>query len=651
MISGAELPGLILAVPQTVEYIVKIARAAKRWEGIDESVIFELNRVERAVEMLKLAALLIKQKPCTEELRAQLQTRLGIAVSLCKETTELIKSWDVCLGSTLKAPGLGTSCDRPHSSSSTTTYSSDPHTTSFTSGTFAVTEVALAAKHNDEGAKCGGWRHKYALVQRRTLLTAVRLLSKLACRPSITRIVDDVAGDGFLKKESAMKESTGARDSYDDSTGKAAMNSPAICPSSRLRPFHKARFLATGCVELKESIEKMQASIDALNDFIHLITILPPSLSCGDDVALFISDSKNRALNDLQVEVLDNSPEMKPIDEAESTMLSLVTSGPFEGCIVDRRPVRHLLACKRGEQAIKDSEMIAKLLSEDTQGKDLDVPVLRCCAYVKVDIFDDFHELIFRPIPESTPKTLRKLLSQENCARHPLNDRYHFALRLATSIHIFHAMGFVHGGVRPEAILVMEPPQNASELYNLGKPYLAGFNYSRSDASFSGLRTLRDVVMAEHLYHHPRHITGQTRYQAYQMSDDVYALGVCLLEIGLWRPFFVWNEDKKTYLINEEEWANVHLIRSSFVDENGDTQYNKNIWYNRRDELIRVARTELPLVMGYQYSDIVTYCLRFEDNVPAGGEGGGGDYSGSLRFIDHVLSELRRLDIPRKSKS
>lgn len=647
MISGAELPGLILAVPQTVEYIVKIARVAKRWEGIDGNIMFELQRVERAAEMLKLATSLINQTPYPEDLRAQLQTRVGTALGHCEEATELLLSWDTCLGSSLKIPALGSLYERSNTNSSLTAQSSYAQS----SGSTAVAKVDQVKRSDSKGLTRGGWQLRFAHARCRASRAALRFLSKVACRPSSVHIVDEDSDNGLLEKAVVILDSAEAKESHDDSTSKNGANVPSVCPSSRVRSFHKARFLATGGVELKESIDKMQASISSLNDFIHLITILPSNLCCGNDVATFISDSKIRAINDLQIKILRTTPEVKPIDDTRDNMLSIVTKGPFEGCVMDRRPVRHLLACGRGEQSVKDTEAIAKLLADDPQRKDLDVPVLRCCAMVKIDIFDDFHELIFRPVPETTPRTLRRLLCQESCKRHPLNDRYHFALRLATSIHVFHAMGFVHGGVRPEAILVMEPSQNGSEHYKLGKPYLAGFNYSRSDASFSGLRTLRDIVMAEHLYHHPRHITGQVRYQAYQMSDDAYALGVCLLEIGLWRPFFVWNEDKKAYLINKEEWASVHLTNSSYVDENGDTQYNKNIWYDRRDELIRVARTELPLVMGYQYSDIVTYCLRFEENMPAGGEGGGGDYSGSLRFIDHVLSELRRLDIPRKSKS
>lgn len=122
--------------------------------------------------------------------------------------------------------------------------------------------------------------------------TALRLLSKLACRPSIARINDDVIGDDILKRESAMKESTDTEDSCDGSTGKAAMNSPIIWPSSRLRSSHIAKFLATGGVELKESIEKMQTSINALNVFIHLITI-PLSLSLAVTKLLCSFPSQN----------------------------------------------------------------------------------------------------------------------------------------------------------------------------------------------------------------------------------------------------------------------------------------------------------------------------------------------------------------------
>lgn len=94
------------------------------------------------------------------------------------------------------------------------------------------------------------------------------------------------------------------------------------------------------------------------------------------------------------------------------------------------------------------------------------------------------------------------------------------------------------------------------------------------------------------------------------MSDDAYALGVCLLDFGLWRTFFAWNKDQKAYLINEVEWVNVHLIRSTFIDENGDTQYNKIIWYDRRDELIRAAHYPSSWATNIRTSSLIALVSR-----------------------------------------
>lgn len=644
MISGAELPGLILAVPQTVEYVVKIIRMARQWEGIDGNVTDDLLRAERAGEMLNLVASLISRVAYPEELQTQLQARLSTAVNHCQKTTQLLRSWDSCLGSSIKSRSSSGPDERVSISTSVQTRSDE------STLAFAVTKVNLSGRKGMIGVR---YRQMVSSLRRRASRTARCALSKIVCRAYVDfdDVLDKWSEKGLTAEAVSGVMKIGRKESDGDGTVMEDTNDQVDSVTMKCRAFHKVRFLATGVVELKESIAKMQASISSLNDFIHLVAILPSTLSCDDDIASFIADAKCRAFQNVTVEVLEEPPSMVSLDDADTTMLSVITSGPHEGCIVDRRPVRHLWAAGRGEQAIADTHLIAKLLANDPQKRKLEVPVLRCCAFMQIDPLDDYHELIFRPIPETTPLTLRKIFSQQKAIRHSLNDRYSFALSLATAIHVFHAMGLVHGGVRPESILVMEPPQKENGLYILGKPYLAGFNYSRSDASFSGLRTLNDVAMAEHLYHHPRHLTGQTRHHAYQMSDDAYGLGVCLLEIGLWRSFFMWSEEEKTYLMDKQKWDSVHLVSSYVVDKNGEYKPNKRVWFDRRDALIRAAENELPLVMGYQYSDIVTYCLRFEENVPAGGEGGGGDYSGSLRFLDHVLSELRRLVIPRKSRS
>ena len=44
----------------------------------------------------------------------------------------------------------------------------------------------------------------------------------------------------------------------------------------------------------------------------------------------------------------------------------------------------------------------------------------------------------------------------------------------------------------------------------------------------------------ETLYTHPRHLTGYERQYTYEMRDDIFSLGICLLEIALWKSLFTW---------------------------------------------------------------------------------------------------------------
>lgn len=79
-----------------MEYIVKIVRAARRWEVIDAHVTDDLLRAEGAGEMQNLVA--------SQRKRAapQLQARLSIAVVHSQKTTALTQAWDFCLGTSIK---------------------------------------------------------------------------------------------------------------------------------------------------------------------------------------------------------------------------------------------------------------------------------------------------------------------------------------------------------------------------------------------------------------------------------------------------------------------------------------------------------------------------------------------------------------------
>src|SRR5262249_5202138 len=105
------------------------------------------------------------------------------------------------------------------------------------------------------------------------------------------------------------------------------------------------------------------------------------------------------------------------------------------------------------------------------------------------------------------------------------------AKQLVRSVSYIHTCDFVHKDIRPENILVFSSNESP-----LGSSFLLGFNQFRN-ANFQ-TNLFGDPAWHRNLYRHPQR-QGAFVQERYMMQHDIYSLGVCLLEIGLWRSF-IW---------------------------------------------------------------------------------------------------------------
>ena len=135
-------------------------------------------------------------------------------------------------------------------------------------------------------------------------------------------------------------------------------------------------------------------------------------------------------------------------------------------------------------------------------------------------------EFIFS-IPQGfgAPQSLRTLLLSRS-QEHPLNERFEVAKQLANSVMFVHNAQFVHKNISPETVLLLK--NNSS---SLGMPFLVGFEKFR----LADGRTyhIGDSLWQQNLYRHPTR-QGLRPIEDYRMQHDIYSLGVCLLEIGMW---------------------------------------------------------------------------------------------------------------------
>jgi hypothetical protein len=110
----------------------------------------------------------------------------------------------------------------------------------------------------------------------------------------------------------------------------------------------------------------------------------------------------------------------------------------------------------------------------------------------------------------------------------------------------------VHKAIKPENILLLTkswaPPESQLP-FVLGLPFLVGF-YRCHPISDEFDNRYGETKLEDCLYQHPSR-WGATAEQAFTIQDDIYSLGVVLLEIGLWQPFVWKNESRGVFQFSE----------------------------------------------------------------------------------------------------
>lgn len=227
-------------------------------------------------------------------------------------------------------------------------------------------------------------------------------------------------------------------------------------------------------------------------------------------------------------------------------------------------------------------------------------------------------------VPENhvDPQSLRQILV-DGAGVHSLSERFRLASELAKAVSYIHVIGFVHKNIRPDTVLLF---QNGGSV--LGSAYLVGFERIRN-ADGHTFR-LGEATWQKDLYHHPDR-QGVVPEEMFVMQHDIYSLGVCLLEIGLWQSLIT--------LKDGEADQPGKALRLSTRDSNGAVP----LWHKveMKEHLVRLAELELPPKMGTRYAEVVVTCLTCLDrgNVDFGDEEEFQDEDGivvGVRFIEKV---------------
>ncbi|KAI5855514.1 prion-inhibition and propagation-domain-containing protein [Tricharina praecox] len=199
------------------------------------------------------------------------------------------------------------------------------------------------------------------------------------------------------------------------------------------------------------------------------------------------------------------------------------------------------LVAKRPQRRLEDSiHSLAELLAASS--KPAEFRLLPCSGYFhdathgRYGFVYDLPSYLRPSTPSSSlslrrPTTLHSLL---HALRDPidLGARFTLAKQLLATLHIIHACGFTHKNIRPSSILFLAAESSdrkgpsKSRRVALNKPFLMGWGVNVEEPDKAHERE-------KDLYSHPTRL----RYPArpYIPAFDIFALGVVLLEIGLWQ--------------------------------------------------------------------------------------------------------------------
>lgn len=250
--------------------------------------------------------------------------------------------------------------------------------------------------------------------------------------------------------------------------------------------------------------------------------------------------------------------------------------------------------------------------------------------------------LVFNlPTDADKPRSLRQDLIQPQTFS--LSRILDLARRLAGAISFVHTCDFVHKNIRPETIISFGD-HSAPERGPI-QTYLLGFDSFRN-VNFHTLRH-GDAFWERDLYRRPSR-QGLFAQDKYAMQHDVYSLGVCLLEIGLWNSFADYDPaDRELNDIPPKPKPSTALGMQIEDFEPKSTGAISS--YNHiKDHLIALATSKLPLRMGDKYTSVVITCLTCLDdgNEDFGDDKEMQDEDGILvgvRFIEKILLRLNEI--------
>ena len=229
-------------------------------------------------------------------------------------------------------------------------------------------------------------------------------------------------------------------------------------------------------------------------------------------------------------------------------------------------------------------------------------------------------EMLFEPQTTNRPRSLRTcLITRLPCT---LTERIELARQAAVSVTYVHTLDLVHKNIRPENLISF--PEAGSRL---APHFLIGFQQIRNAEGLTQL--LGDTDWEKNLYRHPER-QGSYPEEAFRMQHDIYSLGVCLLEIGLWESFVIYRENGTPQSPGSRLGLSLKDLQRLKPE-------------SLKKLLVSVAKNELPHLVGETYESIVINCLTCldDDNLNFGQNNDREDEDGTLIGVSYIEEVCR----------
>lgn len=203
-----------------------------------------------------------------------------------------------------------------------------------------------------------------------------------------------------------------------------------------------------------------------------------------------------------------------------------------------------------------------------------------------------------------------------------LDFRFGLARKLAAAVLSVGAKGLVHKNVRSDSTLILQSEDRSKTEVFLTNWWLLG---SHVDFTTVGRAP---VNWKEEIFRHPRRYLANPKeaidHNA-NIGHDVYSLGVCLIEIGMWEVLVKLD----TYSSGSSAYHG-SPISETFLAAAGHAQSSQpneaivQIFANPdsvKEALEKMAQEQLPSRMGQPFADLVKACLNgLERGFDRGGE-------------------------------